>query len=48
MVNTAWAVLALLKAKHPDQGAIRRGVQLLVQRQQSDGDWAQESISGVL
>lgn len=47
VVNTAWAVLALLKGGHRDQQVIRRGVKLLIQRQQSSGDWEQESISGV-
>jgi lanosterol synthase len=47
VVNTAWAVLSLLKAQHPDQDVIRRGVLLLLKRQLANGDWAQESISGV-
>jgi len=47
VVNTAWAVLSLLKAKHPDRDAIRRGVMVLVSRQRPNGDWLQESISGV-
>eukprot|EP00048_Salpingoeca_helianthica_P024240 m.30778 g.30778 ORF g.30778 m.30778 type:complete len:619 (+) comp9267_c0_seq1:326-2182(+) len=47
VVNTAWAVLVLLKAEHPDRAAIERGVRLLQSRQLATGDWAQESISGV-
>ncbi len=47
VVNTAWAVLTLLKAGHPDRAPIRRGVDLLLRRRQPDGDWRQESISGV-
>jgi len=47
VVNTAWAVLSLLKAKYHDQAVIRRGVLLLLARQCPNGDWAQESISGV-
>lgn len=47
VVNTAWAVLSLLKAEYPDQDVIRRGVLLLIERQQPNGDWVQESISGV-
>lgn len=35
------------QAKYHDQAVIRRGVQLLLQRQLANGDWAQESISGV-
>lgn len=47
VVNTAWAVLVLLKAKHENRAAIERGVGLLRSRQLRSGDWAQESISGV-
>eukprot|EP00043_Microstomoeca_roanoka_P008241 m.79510 g.79510 ORF g.79510 m.79510 type:complete len:723 (-) comp14159_c0_seq1:213-2381(-) len=47
VVNTAWAVLGLLKAKYPNQEVIRRGINLLLQRQKADGDWDQESICGV-
>uniref|UniRef100_A0A3B5MKV3 Terpene cyclase/mutase family member n=1 Tax=Xiphophorus couchianus TaxID=32473 RepID=A0A3B5MKV3_9TELE len=44
--NTCWALLGLM-AVHPDQQAIERGVQLLVQKQLLNGDWPQENISGV-
>eukprot|EP00055_Hartaetosiga_balthica_P006445 m.20203 g.20203 ORF g.20203 m.20203 type:complete len:722 (-) comp5225_c0_seq1:126-2291(-) len=47
VVNTAWAVLSLLKAHYPDQAVIRKGVKFLLERQQSDGDWEQEGICGV-
>eukprot|EP00050_Salpingoeca_kvevrii_P016478 m.55791 g.55791 ORF g.55791 m.55791 type:complete len:728 (-) comp6961_c0_seq1:3499-5682(-) len=47
VVNTAWAVLTLLKAGYSNQDVIRRGVKVLIERQQDDGDWEQESISGV-
>eukprot|EP00040_Diaphanoeca_grandis_P034707 m.216523 g.216523 ORF g.216523 m.216523 type:complete len:721 (-) comp33210_c0_seq1:416-2578(-) len=47
VINTAWAVLALLKAEYTDRAAIRRGVDLLVARQCANGDWNQESIIGV-
>ena len=47
VVNTAWAVLVLLKAGYHDTAAIKRGVVLLIQRQRLSGDWDQESISGV-
>jgi len=46
VVSTAWVVLTLLAAKW-DQAAIRPGIQLLIDRQLSTGDWAQEGISGV-
>lgn len=48
VVNTAWAVMALINAggpKHAD--AIERGVRFIMSRQLADGDWAQERISGV-
>jgi hypothetical protein len=32
-------VLALLQAGYEDKAAIRRGVDVLVARQQADGDW---------
>eukprot|EP00051_Salpingoeca_urceolata_P031664 m.12497 g.12497 ORF g.12497 m.12497 type:complete len:725 (+) comp4271_c0_seq2:368-2542(+) len=47
VVNTAWAVLTLLKARCPDQEAVRRGVKLILSRQEANGDWKQESICGV-
>ncbi|XP_043988666.1 lanosterol synthase [Gambusia affinis] len=45
--NTCWALLGLMAVRHPDQQAIERGVQLLVQKQLLNGDWPQENISGV-
>ncbi len=47
VVNTAWALLALQAANSADKEAIQRGIDLLLQRQLENGDWAQESISGV-
>lgn len=47
VVNTAWALLALSCAKCSDKEAVRRGVQYLVKRQLSSGDWPQEGIAGV-
>lgn len=47
VVNTAWSLLALQAANSPEQKAIQRGVDLLLQRQLDNGDWAQENISGV-
>eukprot|EP00053_Salpingoeca_punica_P023596 m.10868 g.10868 ORF g.10868 m.10868 type:complete len:730 (-) comp5338_c1_seq1:40-2229(-) len=47
VVNTAWAVLSLMKAHCSDIEAIRRGIRFLIQRQRPSGDWLQESISGV-
>ena len=36
-----------MQARYHDQAAIRRGVLLLLARQCPNGDWPQESISGV-
>jgi lanosterol synthase len=47
VVNTAFAVLALLDAKYPHQEPIRRAVKLIMDRQQDNGEWLQESIEGV-
>jgi len=44
---TAWAVIGLLKAKHPDIVPIKRGVKLIMERQQPNGEWLQEAIEGV-
>lgn len=46
VVNTSWAVLALLQAKYPDPEPIRRGCKLIMSRHLRDGSWAQESIEG--
>jgi lanosterol synthase len=47
VVNTAWALLALMAAGFQDRKVIDRGIQLLMVRQTEMGDWAQENISGV-
>ncbi len=47
VVNTAWALLALQIAQSTEKEVIQRGIDLLLQRQLDNGDWAQESISGV-
>jgi len=44
---TAWALMALMAAKFPDVSKLEPGVRLLIARQQSDGSWPQESITGV-
>ncbi|RXM93931.1 Lanosterol synthase [Acipenser ruthenus] len=45
--NTCWALLGLMAVRYPDVGVIERGIQVLVNRQQSNGDWPQENIAGV-
>ncbi|KAI8968238.1 terpenoid cyclases/protein prenyltransferase alpha-alpha toroid [Mycotypha africana] len=47
VVNTAFAVMALLYAKYPHKEPIRRGIQLIMKRQKANGEWLQESIEGV-
>ncbi len=47
IINTAWALLALMKAKHPDKAAIEKGIEFILSRQESTGDFPQEGISGV-
>lgn len=47
VVNTAWALLGLQAAESNNKEAIQQGINLLIARQQDNGDWAQENISGV-
>ncbi len=47
VINTAWAILALQIANIPNKKAIQRGIDLIINRQLENGDWAQENISGV-
>ena len=47
VVQTAWALLGLLAADCGDNIALNRGVAFLMQRQQPNGDWPQDAISGV-
>ncbi|CAB4387871.1 unnamed protein product [Rhizophagus irregularis] len=47
VVNTAWALLGLMSAKYPDEKPIQRGIELLMSRQLSTGEWKQEAIEGI-
>lgn len=47
VVQTAWAILALMSADSPNKTAIKRGIDLLMARQQPNGEWLQEGIEGV-
>jgi lanosterol synthase len=47
VIMTAWALMALLAAEEPNRAAIERGVQLLVERQNTDGSWPKEGVGGV-
>lgn len=47
VVQTAWSVIGLLLAEYPDQEPIRRGIQLIMDRQLPTGEWKYEDIEGV-
>jgi len=47
IVNTAWVLLSLMAAACPDTAAVRKGIRFLMTRQEENGDWPQEGISGV-
>jgi len=44
---TAWAVIALMKADYPNVEHIKKGIKLIMERQQPNGEWKQEAIEGV-
>ncbi|RDA95893.1 hypothetical protein CP533_5221 [Ophiocordyceps camponoti-saundersi (nom. inval.)] len=47
VVMTAWALIGLMEAAYPDVEPLRRGVNLIMRRQQANGEWLQEAIEGV-
>jgi cycloartenol synthase len=47
VVQTAWAMLALMKAGCSNKNALTRGKNFLMERQMASGDWDQEGITGV-
>ena len=47
VVNTAWALMALMAADFQDNTLLDGGIKLLIARQSELGDWQQENISGV-
>jgi squalene/oxidosqualene cyclase-like protein len=47
VTNTAWALLGLMAAKHPNKEAIEKGIQFLLSKQDNWGDFPQQQISGV-
>ena len=44
---TAWALIGLMEAEFPNPEPIKRGIKLLMDRQQETGEWKQEAIEGV-
>lgn len=47
VVQTAWALIALILGKSPRKEVIDRGIELLKTRQKSTGEWKFESVEGV-
>jgi squalene/oxidosqualene cyclase-like protein len=47
VVNTAWALLTLVKAGRGNTEAAHRAARYLVENQQEDGDWPRQSLIGV-
>ncbi|KAF8597566.1 terpene synthase [Ceratobasidium sp. AG-I] len=47
VVQTSWAALALMYAEYPHREPIERAVRLVMNRQLSNGSWAQEAIEGI-
>lgn len=47
VTSTSWALLALRAIHSPDRPSIVRGAAWLAARQQQDGSWAREPVSGV-
>jgi lanosterol synthase len=47
VIQTAWALTALLEAKDPDWDAIDRGARLLAAAQREDGTWPAEEPAGI-
>ena len=47
VVQTAWAVIALILGGYPDRTPIDRGIKLIIQRQSLEGEWKFEDVEGV-
>lgn len=47
VVQTSWALIALLHAEYPDPAPIKRAVGVIMKRQKADGRWDDEDIVGV-
>lgn len=47
VVQTAWALIALLLAKYPDTSALTRAAKFLMQNQNSDGSYTAGHVEGV-
>ncbi|KAJ3576453.1 hypothetical protein NP233_g413 [Leucocoprinus birnbaumii] len=47
VVQTCWAVMALMYARYPHAEPIERAVRLVMSRQLPNGSWPQEAIEGI-
>ena len=47
IIQTAWALIALLEAGDSDWMAISRGARFLIEAQQADGAWPKQDMAGV-
>ncbi|RKU41903.1 terpene cyclase [Coniochaeta pulveracea] len=47
VVMTAWALIGLMKAEYPHLEHLKKGIRLIMKRQQPNGEWLQEAIEGV-
>jgi lanosterol synthase len=47
VIQTAWAMIALLEAGDMDSTAIRRGAQFLIDMQRADGTWPKQDMAGI-
>ncbi|GJC93249.1 terpene cyclase/mutase family member [Colletotrichum higginsianum] len=47
VVQTAWALIGLMEANYPYKEPLRKGIQFLMDRQQANGEWLQETMEGV-
>ncbi|KAJ0424939.1 terpenoid cyclases/protein prenyltransferase alpha-alpha toroid [Aspergillus carlsbadensis] len=47
LVQTSFAIVGLMKADYPFVDPIKKGVQLIMDRQQPNGEWLPEAIEGI-
>ncbi|MYE49457.1 MAG: 2,3-oxidosqualene cyclase, partial [Gammaproteobacteria bacterium] len=47
VIQTAWALLALLEAEESNWTAIARGARFLLDAQEADGGWPKQDMAGV-
>ncbi|EEB05605.1 lanosterol synthase Erg7 [Schizosaccharomyces japonicus yFS275] len=47
VVQTSFALLALMNAEYPDREPIVRGIRFLMKSQRDDGSWHQKSMEGI-